>query len=412
MITDAQRNIVRATVPVLKEYGETITSEFYRQLFIGHPELLNVFNQANQRKGGQSASLAASILMYAAHIDHIDKLGDMADYIANKHGSLEVQPEHYPIVGDYLLRAIRSVLGEAATDEVLDAWAAAYGDLADIFIKKEQTLYDDNSAQEGGWRGYKSFVVTKKVKESEALVSLYLAPEDGTSLPPFKEGQFLSIRLNVPGNPHEQIRQYSVSCASNANYYRISVGREKAAPGATEISDGIVSNFIHDHLAEGSSVLVHMPLGVFVLNTASHRPAVLLSGGTGITPMMSMLHQLDRLGDREVYFLHGTSNRVLHAFGEEVRSVVKRNHRVHARFFYNEIGSDDIRGEHYDEQGFIDAGAIEKHLPNKDADFYYCGPLPFLNAVDAILDRFGVPSTQRFSEAFVPDPALIMAKSA
>ena len=240
MLTDAQRNIICATVPVLKEHGEAITSEFYRQLFIGHSELLNVFNEANQHKGGQSASLATSILMYAAHIDHIDKIGDMVDYIAHKHSSLEVQPEHYPIVGDYLLRAIRTVLGAAATDEIIDAWAVAYTDLADVFIRKEQRLYDNASKQPGGWSGYKSFVVKKKIKESDGVMSLYLVPEDGTPLPPYLEGQFLSLNLTVPGSPHQQIRQYSISCLSNPEYYRISVGRETTPGLKGEMIEGVV----------------------------------------------------------------------------------------------------------------------------------------------------------------------------
>lgn len=412
MITEIQRDIVRTTVPVLKQHGEAITSEFYRQLFVGHPELLNIFNQANQRQGGQSASLAASILMYAAHIDHIDKLGDMVDYIAHKHGSLEVQPEHYPIVGDYLLRAIRTVLGEVATDEIIDAWSAAYEDLSEIFVTREQQLYEENGAQQGGWNGYKAFTVIKKVKESESVMSVYLSPEDRQPLPPFAEGQFLSIKLTVPGNPNEQIRQYSISCASNGRYYRISVGHERTEIGESRVVEGLVSTFIHEELRVGSTIAVHMPLGVFALNRASTRPAVLLSGGTGITPVLSMLHRLDQLSDRDVYFVHGVRNRALHAFRNEVRSIARRNKKVRVLFVYNEVGEEDIHGEHYDEQGFIDVIKLEKHLPSEEAEFYYCGPLPFLRSIEAMLDHFCIPSTRRFSEAFAPDPALIIAKTA
>lgn len=411
MLTEAQRNIVRSTVPVLQQYGEPITSEFYRQLFLGHPELLNIFNQSNQRQGGQSASLAASILMYAAHIDQIDELVDMVDYIAHKHGSLEVQPEHYPIVGDYLLRAIRTVLKDAATDEVVEAWSAAYEDLSAIFIRREQQLYQQNSARKGGWDGYKDFTVIKKVKESDSMMSVYLSPEDRQPLPSFAEGQFLSVKLTVPGNPNQQIRQYSISCASNGRYYRISVGRERTNVGEGKVVDGLVSTYIHEELLVGSTISVHMPLGAFVLNQASARPAVLLSGGTGITPVLSMLHRLDQLSDRDVYFVHGTRNRALHAFRYEVRSIASRNQKVRALFFYDEVDAEDIRGEHYDEQGFINAAKLVKHLPHEEAEFYYCGPLPFLRSIETILDHFGVSVSRRFSEAFAPDPALIIAKA-
>src|ERR1700750_714560 len=129
MLTEQQRTIIRATVPALQQYGGAITTHFYGSLFEEHPALLNVFNKANQREGGQAQNLATSILMYAAHIDHVDQLGGMVERIAHKHGSMDVQPEHYPIVGHHLLLSIRKVLGEAATDEVIDAWAAAYGQL-------------------------------------------------------------------------------------------------------------------------------------------------------------------------------------------------------------------------------------------------------------------------------------------
>jgi nitric oxide dioxygenase len=110
MLTERQRDIIRATVPALRLQGEKITELFYADLFATHPALWNVFNPANQRPGGQARSLAASILAYAANIDHLDKLGGMVERIAHKHGSLEVRPEHYPIVGHHLLLAIRAVL--------------------------------------------------------------------------------------------------------------------------------------------------------------------------------------------------------------------------------------------------------------------------------------------------------------
>ena len=127
-------------------HGEAITKAFYDELFTAHPELLNMFNLANQRDGGQARSLAASILSYAAHINHLEALGGMVERIAHKHASLYVLPEQYPIVGKHLLSAICMVLGAAATDEIIDAWAAAYGQLADIMIGRESDLYTRGNA--------------------------------------------------------------------------------------------------------------------------------------------------------------------------------------------------------------------------------------------------------------------------
>src|SRR5690242_3510107 len=215
-----QKEIVQATVPVLQQHGETITTVFYETLFDEHPSLFNIFNPANQRNGGQARSLAASILAYAAHIDQLDRLGGMVNRITHKHASLEVQPEHYPIVGDHLLRAIRTVLGEAATPEILAAWAAAYGQLAEIMIGVEKNLYAEGTNQPGGWAGYAPLTVERKVVESETITSFYLASPTGDVLPSFQPGQYLAVKAQVPDSPYTQIRQYSLSQVANGRSYR------------------------------------------------------------------------------------------------------------------------------------------------------------------------------------------------
>ena len=112
MLNDQERAIVKATVPALRAHGETITLSFYSAMLTAHPELFNYFNPANQQaEGGQARSLAASVLTYAENIDRLGALGGMVERIAAKHVSLEVLPEHYPIVGQYLLGAIAEVLG-------------------------------------------------------------------------------------------------------------------------------------------------------------------------------------------------------------------------------------------------------------------------------------------------------------
>ncbi len=408
MLTDRQRTIIRNTVPALQQHGEAITKHFYLSLFKENPALLNIFNKANQRDGGQAANLAASILMYAAHIDHLDKLGGMVERIAHKHGSMEVQAEHYPIVGDHLLRAIRHVLGEAATDEVIAAWADAYGILADIMINRESQLYTEGAEKNGGWRGFKPFTVQKKIHESSSITSFYLVPEDGASIPAFAPGQFLSIKLKAPGDPHEQIRQYSLSCSPNPEFYRISVGRERSSSNNFLAPDGVVSNYLHDQVMAGDTLFVHMPLGDFVLDETSSRPVVLISGGTGVTPMLSMLEHLAESSTRNVIFIHGTANRALHAFGKHIRKIAQNHSHIKALIFYTEVEEDDIRGEHHDESGYIDASMLKKHLSTLDADFYFCGPIPFLRAIENALDQLGVPAERRRSEAFAPDPTFLL----
>src|SRR5690606_5710012 len=122
--------IIKSTVPVLETHGQAVTKRFYQRLFEAHPELLNIFNHANQRQGRQQAALANSVYAAAANIENLSAILPVVRQIGHKHRSLGVKPEHYPIVGENLLAAMKDVLGDAATPEILDAWAEAYGVIA------------------------------------------------------------------------------------------------------------------------------------------------------------------------------------------------------------------------------------------------------------------------------------------
>lgn len=402
MLTPEQTAIIKATVPALEAHGETITRTFYASMFAAHPELLNIFNPANQKTGRQARSLAASVLAYAAHIDHPERLGGMVGRIAHKHVSLEVLPEHYPIVGEHLLGAIASVLGDAATPEILDAWAAAYGQLAEIMIGVEGSMYTQAAEQPGGWRGFKPFRVTRKVQESGVIASLVLEPVDGQPLPPFRPGQYLSLKVRVPAQERDQIRQYSLSDAPNGRSYRIAVKRELAPQTEPFAPGGLISNYLHDDIQEGDELLVHTPAGDFFLQD-SDRPVVLMSGGVGITPMLSMLNTLVASGStRPVLFVHATLGASAHAFRKHVNEVARTQPNVRKLVYYTEVGAGDRPGEHHDEAGLIRMETLRPHLPQGDAEYYYCGPEGFTRAVENILDRLNVPAERRFTETFGP----------
>jgi nitric oxide dioxygenase len=136
-----QKDLVKATLPALQEHGEAITRLFYKQLLEAHPEVAPMFATGDQENGRQAQRLAAAILAYAGNIDRLDVLGPAVSQISHRHVRTHVLPEHYPIVGQHLLAAIHSVLGDAATPEILDAWGAAYGELAEIMIAREQAIY-------------------------------------------------------------------------------------------------------------------------------------------------------------------------------------------------------------------------------------------------------------------------------
>lgn len=402
-----QKEIVQATVPVLQQYGEAITTEFYRTLFDENPSLFNIFNPANQQNGGQARSLAASILAYAAHIDKLDQLGCMVNRITHKHASLEVQPEHYPIVGDHLLRAISTVLGDAATPEVIDAWAAAYGQLAEIMTGVEQKLYTEGREQLGGWAGYAPLKVERKVSESETITSFHLSSPTGAPLPAFLPGQYLGVKAQIPDSPYTQIRQYSLSRVPDGRTYRISVKREFAPAHIAAAENGLISNHLHESVHEGDTILAHVPQGDFVLRDNS-KPVVLLSGGVGITPAICMFEHLARnSSSRPVLFVHATTQRRHHAFRDEVRSLAATHPHARALVYYEKIAPADLQGQDYDLEGRITLDSLRPHLFEQATDYYYCGPVGFMAAVENLLDELNVPLSDRYSEAFAPDPSFV-----
>jgi hemoglobin-like flavoprotein len=132
--------IVKSTAPALQQHGVAITTRMYERLFVNE-EVKALFDQAAQKSGEQPKRLAAAILAYAQNIDKLEALGGPVSRMVARHVETGVKPEHYPFVADALLPAIRDVLGEAATDEVLAAWGEAYWFLANILIAKEDELY-------------------------------------------------------------------------------------------------------------------------------------------------------------------------------------------------------------------------------------------------------------------------------
>mgnify|MGYP003385494474 CR=1 FL=1 len=122
MLDQASINIIKATVPAVKAHADQITACFYPLMFYQYPEVIPFFNQTNQTKGTQPKALTNAVVAYAANIDSLGNLSDAVSKIVQKNCSLGILPEQYPIVGDCLLQAIKTVLGDAATGEVIDAW--------------------------------------------------------------------------------------------------------------------------------------------------------------------------------------------------------------------------------------------------------------------------------------------------
>lgn len=211
MLDNKTIEIIKSTVPVLQQHGETITGSFYDRMFQDHPELLNIFNQTNQKKKTQRIALANTVIAAAANIDQLGNIIPIVKQIYHKHRSIGIKPEHYPIVGKYLLIAIKDVLGDAATPDIMQAWEKAYGVIADAFIGIEKDMYEQAEEQAYGWKEYKPFAIAKKERESKEITSFYLKPEDGKPLPEFQAGQYISIKVRIPDSEYTHIRQYSLS---------------------------------------------------------------------------------------------------------------------------------------------------------------------------------------------------------
>ncbi|CAG7603677.1 Flavohemoprotein [Paenibacillus solanacearum] len=404
MLRESTIQIIKSTVPVLELHGTEITKRFYHLLFTNHPQLLNVFNHANQKQGRQPEALANAIYAAALHIDKLESILPVVKQIAHKHRSLGIQAEQYPIVGNTLLTAIKDVLGDAATEPILAAWAEAYGVIADVFISVEAEMYDEAERQQGGWKGFRMFRVDRKQKESEVITSFYLVPVDGGAIADFEPGQYVSVKPEIPGETYTHIRQYSLSDAPGKPYYRISVKREDALDGRPE---GKVSSYLHRHTEEGDILWLTAPAGDFVLNRTDRRPVVLISGGVGLTPMVSMLNTLaETAPDRQVIFIHAALNGEVHAMREHVTGLAQKHAQLSVHFCYQQPTDGDRLLQAFDKEGYIDLPYLKSVVPNKDASFYFCGPVPFMRSINHALKEWGVPAADVHYEFFGPAGSL------
>jgi nitric oxide dioxygenase len=384
---------VKATAPVFAEHGPTITKHFYQRMFNAHPELKNLFNQTHQQSGSQPETLARAVYAYAANIDNLGALGGAVTHIAHKHASLNIRPEHYPIVGRHLLGAVVDVLGDAVDQATLDAWTVAYEQLAQIMIGVEARLYEA-----APWSGFRPFKVVRKQVESDEITSFYLAPADGAPAGGFEPGQYVSVKRFVEQLGVDQPRQYSLSDAPHGRWLRISVKREA---GAGDVQPGHVSNLMHDGVEQGAIVHVSAPMGEFKLDRTKRAPVVLISGGVGITPMASMLATLmAERSERQVTFVHACRNGRVHAFRDWLRRSAAEYPNLKRAVFYEAVNAEDRVGADYDFEGRADIARIEADVMLPDADYYICGPVAFMRAQREALVARGVGPERIHTEIF------------
>lgn len=261
-------------------------------------------------------------------------------------------------------------------------------------------MYNEAERKTGGWKDFRKFVVQKKVKESDVITSFYLVPEDKGAISDFLPGQYVSVKVDIPGETYTHIRQYSLSDAPGKQYYRISVKKEAAT---NEQPAGIVSNYLHDHVQEGDVLELSAPAGDFTLDMTKETPVVLISGGVGITPLLSMVNTLVmKQPERKVTFIHAAVNGNVHAFDSHMARLTEEHGSLSYYICYQSPSETDRQKPHFAKEGFINLEWIQSVVQDQHADFYFCGPIPFMKTVYHALKEWGVPEENIHYEFFGP----------
>ena len=327
-------------------------AHFYSRLLTHNPEFQQLFNMTHQRTGSQPRALAHAVHAYATHIDDPSVLAGALRHTAMRHCSVGVRAEHYPIIGRHLIAAIREVLGEIATPSVIDAWSADYNQLAAMMIALEQDRYSSAAQAPGGWSCWRGFVLTDRHEETADAVSLTLGPANNGSVVQVRPGEYVSVRVYIPGENLVQPRQYTVT-ATDENSIRITVRRISARDS---LPAGMVSNVLCD-LAAGALVDLSAPTGGFRLPEGDD-PLVFITAGIGVTPAAAMLRSVDEIESR--------------ISGHEGRHLILRTTADHGR-----PSAEDFAA-----------------LVTDNADYLLCGPAGFMKAAAEALRAAGVLSAR------------------
>jgi ferredoxin-NADP reductase len=252
--------------------------------------------------------------------------------------------------------------------------------------------------------GFRDLKVVAKIRESAIITSFYLEPTKPEGWRDFEPGQFLVFRIPTADGKDFVLRNYSVSCSpEDEGRYRITVKREAASsPGLPE---GVSSCYLHDRIGVGDVLTAEGPRGDFVLDRDSSRPVVLLSGGVGLTPLISMLHALT-VTDRSVFFIHACESGEVHALRDEVVAITASRPGITAHFCYRAPTDADKAASRHHSEGVVTRALLQSLLPLDDYDFYLCGPSPFMQAVHGVLRGLGVAKQRIAYEFFGPATVL------
>jgi len=280
----------------------------------------------------------------------------------------------------------------------------------EVATPSEPILDDLKSAfKPGPWKGERAFRVAKREIESPdgKICSFYLEPEDGGGLADFKPGQFLTFQLDIAdptssGPAKAVTRCYSLSDAPGGGRYRVTIKRVEPPFDRPDVAPGVSSSYFHDHVDEGDVLQVRAPSGHFYLERGTS-PVVLIAGGIGITPMISMLNDsLAHDEGREVWLFYGVRNSKEQAMQEHLERLDGRYPNFHLHVCYSRPLPGDELGRDYQHDGHVDVDLLRRTLKFQVYDFYICGPRAMMESLVPALDEWGVPDQHIHYEAFGP----------
>lgn len=259
------------------------------------------------------------------------------------------------------------------------------------------------------WEGFKEFVVQRRQIEdsNNAVCSFYLVPADGKPLATFKPGQFLTFKLQIEDpDSHELksvVRCYSLSDAPRPEHYRISIKRIPAPPNQPDAPAGVSSGFFHDHVQEGDRLLVKAPSGHFHLIEEEPLPIVLIGGGIGITPMLSILNTVLETGiNREIWLYYGVCNGDEYIMKQHLQTLASTHDNFNLHVCYSAANENDVEGVDYQHNGWVSVALLRDTLKFKRYQFYVCGPSPMMEMLVPGLEDWGVDSRDIYYESFGP----------
>jgi ferredoxin-NADP reductase len=321
--------------------------------------------------------------------------------------ALEILPNWGEFAGILILGGSLLVVGFDLAEAVGRRRMALVRDRQSLNLFRERMRLDleliarDRQRHDSSWEGVRKFKIDRKVMEADGICSFYLKPHDGKPLPPFNPGQYLTFQLKIPGQAKPVTRCYSLSDTPlNRDYYRVTIKRVPPPPKQPELPPGLASGFFHG-LEEGTLIDVRAPAGNFYLDTASNRPVVLMAGGVGLTPVMSMLNTICASGSkRETWFVYGAVNRLQHAMYDHLAEIAQSYPNVRIVIVYSHPTETCVQGRDYHEKGFVDGALLKRILPSNNYEFYTCGPPPMMDGINKALREWGVPESDIRFEAF------------